>query len=79
MVDKAFEQEVLAFIAKKLDLDLATLNRDKYFDSDLGLSSFSSMQLVCYVEDEFDIEIDEQDIAKLQKIGQLIDYIAAKK
>lgn len=73
------EEQVFKTIAEKLKLDIKTLSRDKYFRNDLGLSSLRSMQLVCDIEDEFNVEIDEMDIIKLQTIGQLIDYIAAKK
>lgn len=79
MADTDFEKKVLEFIGKKLNVDLSTLTRDQYFRGDLGLSSFRSMQLVCDVEDEFEIEINESDIIKLQTVGQLIDYISAKK
>lgn len=79
MADKGLEQHVLAFIAKKVNVDLATLKKEQYFRGDLGLSSLRSMQLVCDVEDEFKIEINELDIVKLQTVGQLIDYIAKKK
>ena len=79
MENITLEQQVLQFIAAKLEIDLKDLNSDQYFRGDLGLSSFRSMQLVCDVEDEFNIEINESDIIKLQKVGQLISYIAAKK
>ncbi len=79
MTKLLLEEQVFTTIAKKLQLDVKILSRDTYFRNDLGLSSLRSMQLVCDIEDEFKIEIDEVDIIKLQTIGQLIDYIAAKK
>lgn len=42
---------------------------------DLGLTSFDSIQLICAVEDEFDIEIPDREIKNLQTIGDVIDFI----
>lgn len=42
---------------------------------DLGVDSLEMIELVCAVEDEFDIEIADKKIKSLVTIGDLIDYI----
>lgn len=42
---------------------------------DLKLNSLDLISLICAVEDEFDIEIDDKDIKSIVTIGDLIEYI----
>lgn len=43
--------------------------------SDLGLSSYDLVQLVCKIEDEFDVEIPDKYINSLKTIGDVIKFI----
>ena len=43
--------------------------------NDIGLSSYDLVQLVCSVEDEFDIEIPDKDIHTLKTVGDVIEFI----
>lgn len=43
--------------------------------SDTGLSSYDLVQLVCSVEDEFDVEIPDKQISKFKTVGDVIRYI----
>ncbi len=43
--------------------------------SDLGLSSYDLVQLVCRIEDEFDIEIPDKYINSFKTIGDVIKFI----
>lgn len=45
---------------------------------DLGVDSLDMVELVCAVEDEFDIEIADKKIKSLITIGDLIDYIESQ-
>lgn len=47
--------------------------------SDLGLSSFDLIQLVCKVEDEFDVEIPDKIIKDFKTIGDVMDFIVKQK
>ncbi len=52
-----------------------TLERDTVISRDLKLNSLEIVSLICAVEDEFDIEIDDKDIKSIVTIGDLIKYI----
>ena len=43
--------------------------------NDIGLSSYDLVQLVCNVEDEFDIEIPDKDIHTFKTVGDVIGFI----
>lgn len=43
--------------------------------SDLGLSSYDLVQLVCKFEDEFDVEVPDKYINSLKTIGDVIKFI----
>ena len=43
--------------------------------TDLGMSSFDLVQLVCAVEDEFDIEIPDREIKNFKTVGDVIGFI----
>ncbi len=52
-----------------------SIHRDTVLLTDLGLNSFDLMNLVCLVEDVFDIEIPERVIANFKTVGDVMDYI----
>jgi len=45
--------------------------------ADLGLNSFELVEMVCAVEEQFDIEIPERAISGFKKVQDVMDYIAA--
>ncbi len=57
-----------------LDKDIS-LGMDTIISRDLKINSLEMVSLVCAVEDEFDIEIDDKDIKSIVTIGDLITYI----
>lgn len=57
-----------------LDKDIS-LGMDTIISRDLKINSLEMVSLVCAVEDEFDIEIDDKDIKSIVTIGDLIEYI----
>ena len=44
---------------------------------DLGLNSYEFMTLVGDLEEEFDVEVNETEVAKVNTIGDIIEYITA--
>ena len=65
-------------IKKELDRDLGTLTKDTSFE-ELALDSLDVVQMVMAIEEAFDIEIDDDDVENLKTVGQLLDYIEARK
>ena len=65
-------------IKKELGRDLGTLTKDTSFE-ELALDSLDVVQMVMAIEEAFDIEIDDDDMENLKTVGQLLDYIEARK
>ncbi len=51
------------------------LTESSLIHSDLGLSSYDLVQLVCKIEDEFDVEVPDKYINSLKTIGDVIKFI----
>ena len=56
--------------------DTITINRDSVLLADLGLNSFDLINLVCVLEDEFEVEIPDRVIGNFKTVGDVMDYIA---
>lgn len=52
------------------------IHRGSRFVEDLGFNSYEFMCLVGEVEDEFDIEVEEREAAKIKTVQEALDYIA---
>ena len=65
-------------IKKELGRDLGTLTKDTSFE-ELALDSLDVVQMVMAIDEAFDIEIDDDDVENLKTVGQLLDYIEARK
>ena len=51
------------------------ITEDTVLLADLGMSSFDLVQLVCAVEDEFDVEIPDKEIKNFKTVGDVIGFI----
>lgn len=64
--------EIIREYTGKEDL---VIEEDTSILGDLGLSSFDLVQLVCQVEDEFDVEIPDQMIREFRTAGDVIRFL----
>ncbi|MHC4065742.1 MAG: acyl carrier protein [Planctomycetota bacterium] len=70
MLDK-----VIAIVSEQLSVDKAEISRETSFVGDLGADSLDTVELVMELEDEFDMNIPDEEAEKLQTVGAAIDYI----
>lgn len=54
------------------------ITMDSVLLADLGMNSFDLVNLVCEVEDEFDVEIPDRVIGSFKTVGDVINYIEAQ-
>ena len=73
------ESKVKALIMENLGADAAVITPQASFVNDLGADSLDTVELVMALEEEFDIEIPDEDAEKIQTVGQAIDYIKSHK
>ena len=55
-----------------------TVNAESNFVEDLRADSLDMIEIVMKVEDEFNIEIPDEDVENIKTVGQAIDYVAGK-
>ncbi|MBU4344234.1 MAG: acyl carrier protein [Desulfobacteraceae bacterium] len=69
------EDKVKKIIAEKLSVDLNEVVPEASFVDDLGADSLDLVELIMSMEEEFDIEIDDDDAEKMLTVKDAIDYI----
>ena len=69
------EARVKEIIVEQLGVDASEVNPQASFVNDLGADSLDTVELVMALEEEFDIEIPDEEAEKIQTVGQAIDYI----
>jgi len=72
------ENKVKEIIAKQLGVDLSQVTEDASFVDDLGADSLDTVELVMAFEDEFGVEIPDDDAVKITKVKDAINYIKSK-
>ncbi len=75
----ALEDQVKAIIVEQLGVDEADVKMESHFVDDLGADSLDTVELVMKLEEDFDIEIPDEDAEKIQTVRDAVDYINAHK
>ena len=74
----AIADRVKAVVAEELDVPESQVTDAATFDGDLKADSLMVVELVMSLEDEFDVEIPEEDAQKIRTVGDAISYIEEK-
>ncbi len=74
----AVEDRIKKIIAEQLGVEEDEVVSEASFVQDLGADSLDTVELVMALEEEFDIEIPDEEAEKMQKVAQAIDYIKEK-
>jgi acyl carrier protein len=72
------EDKVKNIIAEKLSVDLAEVVPEASFVDDLGADSLDLVELIMSMEEEFDVEISDEDAEKITTVKDAIDYVHAQ-
>jgi acyl carrier protein len=73
--DKPVEERVKAIIVEQLGVEENDVIPAAKFIEDLGADSLDTVELVMAFEEEFDIEIPDEDAEKITTVGDAIQYI----
>ncbi|BDF79047.1 MULTISPECIES: acyl carrier protein [Pyramidobacter] len=65
-------------IIDRLDVEEEQIRPEASFVEDLGADSLDIVELIMGIEEEFDIEIPDEDAEKLTTVGEAINYAASK-
>ncbi|MDH5173770.1 MAG: acyl carrier protein [Elusimicrobiota bacterium] len=71
----AVADKVKEIIVEQLGVDPEEVTMEASFVNDLGADSLDTVELVMALEEEFNIEIPDEEAEKLDTVGKAIDYI----
>ena len=74
----ATEGKVKSIIVEQLGVKPEDITPDSSFIDDLGADSLDTVELVMALEEEFGIEIPDEDAEKITTVGEAIKYIEEK-
>jgi len=75
MADENINQKVTDLIVDQLGVEADNVTENAHFIDDLGADSLGTVELVMAFEEEFDIEIPDEDAEKLETVGDAINYL----
>jgi len=81
---KYFRRQTMEFdkikeiLAEQLGINDEDINLDSVLTDDLGADSLDLVELVMAMEQEFDIEISDEDAEKIKTVGDAVNYVKEK-
>ena len=78
MSEKSISEKVKDIIVEQLGVNPEQVTETASFIEDLGADSLDTVELVMAFEEEFSVEVPDEDAEKLQTVGNVIDYIEKK-
>lgn len=71
-------EKIKEIVAEQFGRDADDITMDSTFIEDLGADSLDVVELIMAIEDEFDLEIDEDEAGNISTVGDVVDYIKAR-
>ncbi len=78
MSDKSIEDRVKDIIVEQLGVSADQVNPEAKFVEDLGADSLDTVELVMAFEEEFGIEVPDEEAEKLTSVGDVISFITSQ-
>lgn len=78
MSEKSVEEKVKEIITEQLSVNAEQVTPEAKFIEDLGADSLDVVELVMAFEEQFGIEVPDEDAEKLQTVGDVVKYIEDK-
>ncbi|MBI72523.1 MAG: acyl carrier protein [Candidatus Marinimicrobia bacterium] len=72
-------KKVVEIVVDKLGVDETKVTKEAKFIDDLGADSLDTVELIMEFEDEFGLEIPDEDAEKILSVSQAVDYIENNK
>jgi len=72
------EERVKKIIVEQLGAKTEEVQPEASFVDDLGADSLDTVELVMALEEEFGFEIADEDVERMRKVGEVVDYISKR-
>ena len=73
-----YQEKITEIIIDKLGVEESKITLEAKFIDDLGADSLDTVELIMQFEEEFSIEIPDEDAENLLSVGQAVDYITKR-
>ena len=70
-------EKVKAILAEQFDVEEDKITADTDLQEDLGADSLDFVDLLMSIEDEFEVEVPDEEIENIKTVGSLVSYIEA--
>lgn len=71
-------EQIKKILAEQFSINEDDIGMDTSFTEDIGADSLDLVELVMALEQEFDIEIDDDEVEKIKTVGDAVRYIKDK-
>jgi len=68
-------EKIRTTIASQLSIDEEEIKMESSFMNNLGADSLDIVELIMALEEEYDIEIPDEDVEKITTVGEVVEYI----
>ena len=68
-------EKMIPIIAEQLNVNESEIKAESNFKDDLGADSLDIVELIMALEEEFDMEIPDEDAEKIVSVSDVVDYI----
>ncbi len=68
-------EKVKAILSEQFDVEEDTITPDTNIADDLGADSLDVVDLLMSIEDEFEIEVPDDEVENIKTVGELVKYI----
>ena len=74
-MDTQIFEKIRDLLAEQLDIPADSITPESEIIDDLEADSLTVLDMVMTLEDEFDIEIPDEDVEKLRTVGSVVSYV----
>ncbi|MCQ4021550.1 MULTISPECIES: acyl carrier protein [unclassified Ruminococcus] len=68
-------EKVKSILAEQFDVEEDTITTETTIQDDLGADSLDVVDLLMSIEDEFDVQVPDEEIENIKTVGSLVDFI----
>ncbi len=72
-------EKVVKVVSNQLQVEASKINKDTNLIKDLKADSLDIVDMIITFEEQFNIQIDDNDVADIKTVGDIVSYIEARK
>lgn len=70
------QNKVFALVSEQLGVKLEEVKLESHFIDDLGADSLDTVEFIMSLEDEFSVEISDEEAEKINKVSHVVDFVS---